>query len=721
MNRSGKANFNGWLAAVLFLALAIRVVYLWYYSRLPEWDQLTVDNYYHLHWAESIASGNIFGDTTYFRAPFYVFCLGLLFALFGASLWVSRIFGIAVGLASIFFTYLIGQKMFNKKVGLTAALIHALFPLMLYFEAELLLDPLFTLLLQVAIYHTLKWYEERSTKLIFLAGVWFGLASITRPTALVFLPLLIVVGAFLLKNRRQLVKQSTALLIGAILFILPIFIRNIVIANDPVLIASQGGINFYIGNHAEADGVSAIMPEPLGYNWRIQDITYLAEQDAGRTLKASEVSRYWFKRAWYWISHHPKNFITLYLKKLYRNFSDREISNNRDLGSFFRLIPLLAYNPLSFGIVFIFAVLGIILTWHSPLTRLLVLMMGTYILVTSLFFFSSRFRLPMLPFYFVFASAGLLSAISSFRKKDHRLLAALGGAGAAGLLTFIPLVALPCGSNPLPLLSKGRYYFTQGNYRQALEYNRKAFLVDSTFADVNLNIGACFLKLGEADSSRYYFEREKRYHPRRNQAYLNLASWYFINSKLDSAYAEITTALSLKPYDITAQILRLRIATALPGISNDSLRNIVTAARAATNDDIYLLNEAAYVTLERGDTSFAETLWHQATLSTPPPIETDDEAFTPTFRTSPQNWSKQRALAYSQLGYLSGLQGEFQEAVRLCSRAIREDSLLAEAYINLISGYLSLGKRRQADSVLSAACTLFPTNQSLRQIRTYLK
>ena len=63
------------LIYVLLIALIVRVAYLIVYSTMPDWELLTIDNYYHKHWALDIASGNVFGDTTYFRAPFYVYCL----------------------------------------------------------------------------------------------------------------------------------------------------------------------------------------------------------------------------------------------------------------------------------------------------------------------------------------------------------------------------------------------------------------------------------------------------------------------------------------------------------------------------------------------------------------------------------------------------------------------------------------------------------------------
>ena len=122
-----------WL--VLLVATAVRVVYLMSYSNLPDWSFLTVDNYYHHNLAQSIAAGNILGDTTYFRAPFYVYVLGFLYSLFGSSLWVARIFGVVIGLASVTATGILGRRLYSRGVGIWAAAIHGLYPIAIFFAA----------------------------------------------------------------------------------------------------------------------------------------------------------------------------------------------------------------------------------------------------------------------------------------------------------------------------------------------------------------------------------------------------------------------------------------------------------------------------------------------------------------------------------------------------------------------------------------------------------
>ncbi|HVP07839.1 MAG TPA: glycosyltransferase family 39 protein, partial [Candidatus Acidoferrum sp.] len=339
------------LLLILLIACALRIGYLLYYHGLSEWNQLTVDNLYHHNWAISIAHGHIFGGTTYFRAPFYVYCLGLLYAVFGTSLWVGRLFGLAIGVASVAMTYFLGKRVFTLRVGLVAALLQAFCPILIYFESELLLDPLFTLLVQITLYQIITWRESQRPRELLVAGVLSGLAAITRPTILVIIPLVIVLVILQSRVLRYVLRQSALYICGALIIIGPIFIRNLIVAGDPVLIASQGGINWYIGNNASADGISATLPEPLGFNWRIKDITYVAEKERGRELRPGEVSAFWTAKADDWILSHPGDFLSLTFKKLYYILGPREISNNRDLPSFFARVPLLHYNPLGFGLI----------------------------------------------------------------------------------------------------------------------------------------------------------------------------------------------------------------------------------------------------------------------------------------------------------------------------------------------------------------------------------
>ncbi|UCD18363.1 MAG: glycosyltransferase family 39 protein, partial [Candidatus Zixiibacteriota bacterium] len=180
------------IAAVVFLGAVIRFIFLMEYLSSPEWDQLVVDSLFHDRWAQSIAAGNLFGREVFFRAPFYIYVLGGLYAVFGHSLLAARIFGHLVGLATVLITYRLASRVFSKRVGIIAGLIHALYPIAVYFESELLVDSLFAMLTELTVLLLFVAFDKRSIKLYFLAGIVIGMAAITRPIILALVPLYLI-------------------------------------------------------------------------------------------------------------------------------------------------------------------------------------------------------------------------------------------------------------------------------------------------------------------------------------------------------------------------------------------------------------------------------------------------------------------------------------------------------------------------------------------------
>jgi len=80
---------------------------------------------------------------------------------------------------------------------------------------------------------------------------------------------------------RKSVIRFLILAAGCVIIVSPVTLRNIFIGHDKVLIASQGGINFYIGNNPYADGTSAVIPE-FGNTWQYSDCEYLVQKETSR-------------------------------------------------------------------------------------------------------------------------------------------------------------------------------------------------------------------------------------------------------------------------------------------------------------------------------------------------------------------------------------------------------------------------------------------------------
>ena len=698
---------------VVVVALALRTAYLIHYSSMPDWTWLTVDNWYHHNWASTIAGGNLLGDTTYFRAPLYAWLLGLLYGLLGDSLWVGRGLGLLLGVAAPLLTLRLGRHVFGPTTGLIAGLLHACYPIAIYFDLELLLDPLFTVLLQISVLALLRWWDEPGTGSAVAVGLAFGLASLARPTALVLAG---VALALILLRTTELsrFKQAALAAAGLLIMIAPVTIRNVVVANDPVLIASQGGINFYIGNNDSADGVAAVLPEPYGHNWQLADIVHTAETAVGRPLRPGEVSAYWTDRAIDWIAANPTRFLARYATKVALQFSNEEPSNNRNLADFFARVPLLKWNPLSFGLLLPFVVLAIVTFWsQNRKLRLLVLLVACYVLAASIFFVNARFRLPLLPIYFVLAAGGLSALRQLFRPLQARSLLYILVALLCGLGAYTDVMDSDRKSAPVSLLARGGDAFDQGDLSRALGLYRQAYALDPTYAEVNLGLGVVFLKQGAADSARYYFTREIALHPQRVKGYTNMASLFLVSGDTANAAALAATARQVRPYDAMAWRLALRSAT---GSGPAKIAALADSAATATGENVYVLNEAAAILSANGLVEAAERLLLRAIAVPPPPVEMNDDAFTSEFATGPRAWKRQQGNSHFQLGFLYGQSGRVGLSVNQSREAIACDSSLIAAWINLASGLVALGERSAADSVYAAAVKRF----GKARIDTYL-
>lgn len=702
------------------LALVIRVAYLILYQLQPEWSQLTVDNWYHIHWAMDVATGDVFGDTTYFRAPLYSWLLAPIIAVFGPSLLAMRLVGMAVGLFSVYMTFRLGARIYNRRSAYIAALIHALFPMAMYFEFEILLDPLFTLLFQLALYRLIVWTEKPDTRTALMLGLTIGLASLCRPTALILIPV-VVLGVLFLHKVTKSWRQLAALVLGVIILVGPVFVRNLVVAGDPVVIASQSGINLYLGNNDSADGYTAAMPEPLGRNWQISQITHIAQTSVmasgeSTRLTPGAVSDYWTDRAIGWMLDNPARAAGLYATKLYAQILDREISNNRDLAVFFEHNTLLAANPVNFGLVFALAVCGMVaaIPWKRQ-TAALVAAGAAYVLAVSFFFFNSRFRLPLMPIWFVFAGLGVSEITRRIENRRISILALLAIAVIAALISFNPINRLPHGRSVDASVSEGLYYYSRGNFTRALTSFRDACRIDSTAADIHLNLGAAFLRLGYEDSAMTHFLREKELHPLRPRAYENLASLALLDGlpAVAAQYAQL--AADIAPYRTEGWILAMRAARER-GVG-PTVTDLLTQAREHVEDSLPVLIEAAVTLIDGGELTEASLLLQNAALARPPAIETNDAAFTPQFEGTDADYERRKAVVWYQLGYINGLQGRFGEAIEYSQRAIDADSSLAEAYANLVTGNLSLDRFGEADSILTDALARFPNHPQLLRLR----
>ena len=125
------------------------------------------------------------------------------------------------------------------------------------------------------------------------AGAVLALHVLNRPNVGLWLVTALAITLILRLSAkgRGAGDPALALLAGACLVLAPVAIRNRVVSGHWALVSAQGGLNFYIGNHADATGtyqdVPGVTPNIVGQS---DDMAHVASAALGRPVDASGAS-----------------------------------------------------------------------------------------------------------------------------------------------------------------------------------------------------------------------------------------------------------------------------------------------------------------------------------------------------------------------------------------------------------------------------------------------
>ena len=412
------------LIGVGVLALVIRGLYLWGQARNnPFFELVRGDAFDHDAWARAIASGPGMDAEPYYRAPLYYYALALLYGTVGPSIIWARIAGACLGALTSYAIARLGSSLGGYRVGVAAGIVAAVYWPAIYFDGELLTVGLECLLEVGLILALMAATSRNSLPLLALSGVVWGLSIITRPNFLALAPaiglwLFIALPGARWASRKWL--ATAVVTISAACIVAPVSFRNAWVGGEPVLITYSGGINFYIGNNPESDGISAVLPDGRrslrgGY----EDAHRIPESELGRSLRRQEVSDYWYAKSFEWIRANPGDFAAHMVKKLRLFWSPVELPNNQPIRFFAERSEIASLFVVGFPWIAILGLAGFVLLadrwkrWLLPGSFLLI-----YMATVLLFFCNARYRLPVYPLLILAAAGGLgrLPALVSERR-----------------------------------------------------------------------------------------------------------------------------------------------------------------------------------------------------------------------------------------------------------------------------------------------------------------
>jgi tetratricopeptide (TPR) repeat protein len=428
----GKLRFA--VAASVVVALVVRALHYAALRATPELLYPVLDGAAHREWALGLLAGSWPGDEPFFRAPAYVYFLAAAIRLVGDDAGRLVLLQLALGAITPALIARLAARLHGVGGAWVAGIGAALYPAFPFFEGQLLVPvlaiPVFTGFALAA----LRTLERPGIRPAIVAGLLGGVATIARPPLLlagVLLPLALVLRP---SGRRRWASAAVALA-ALLLPALLVTARNAT-TGDPVFLASQGGLNFYLGNGRAADGMAAVFPDrpdALGYDM-LPAATRLAEEREGRGLRPSEVSAHFTRRTLAEIRDDPIRWLDLLARKARLFWLDREIPNNHDPVLFDELAPWRRALP-GWGFWAPLGLVGLALARRRPDARFLGFLVLAVWLSCVLFFVNARFRLPAVPFLLALGSGAVLAAYDAARARRGRVLAGIVGAAVAlGLL-----------------------------------------------------------------------------------------------------------------------------------------------------------------------------------------------------------------------------------------------------------------------------------------------
>ncbi|MDP2905415.1 MAG: tetratricopeptide repeat protein [Candidatus Omnitrophota bacterium] len=593
------------ILSILFIAVIIRAVYFMDFARTAVFNILPYsDSSYYFNWARDIAAGDILGGSRVFmKWPLYGYFLAGLFRIFGSSIAVVYALQFMLGALTCVLVYFIGKIMFNRAVGFIAALFYLSYGLFLYYEGTLIYTALSLFLNCLLFLYFLHISRTRGRAGFFWAGIFSGLCALAQANIILFAPL---AALWVLRQRRA---DFSAGLYAMLLFFAGLSAvlgitacRNYIVEKDAALVTGHVGINFYLGNNPEATGLfynpEYIAPDQEGMS---KDARIIAELNAGRRLKTSQVSNFWLSKSFAFIKSDPRAFIGLMLKKVAYLFVPFEANHDTEYYLIKDKVRALRLVSPDLRYILPFFIVGAFLGLKQfRKNALIYIALAALSLSIVAFFVCTRYRIMLVPFMAVLAALAINSIWEAAVKKKYpaaallcvsvvlvyALLSYSGKAyprannyvryrGAIQMASFYEVendraaalrelkqAALLNPGGRLLLLSLGNLYYNSGDYAAAEDNFRKAVRLFPLYADAYYNLGLMYNRQGRFKEASEALEELVRLDPMDAAAHFELGRAYRFAGQPRQAAKEFALAVKYIGAGRKAEIEQIRAESA---------------------------------------------------------------------------------------------------------------------------------------------------------------
>ncbi|MEY2520610.1 MAG: hypothetical protein QOF24_2369, partial [Verrucomicrobiota bacterium] len=246
------------------------------------------DMHFYDEWAKQILHGRWTDHQAFSGLPLYPFLVALLYRIFGYGPFVPGFFqacldaGTAVVIYKITLRAIRGRFQGSEVAnfgGIIAAGGWCFFVPAQAYSAILMPTAGAVFVFWLLVWQIVGTDNMPARPLWFAYGVLIGFTAMGVATILFLLPLFLV-ALFVRLARLPLAAKSTAVAVlfaGVLAGASPCWIHNYFVARDPVFLSAHGGINFWLGNNADATGYPRFPGLPAGQGELLRDSVDHAE------------------------------------------------------------------------------------------------------------------------------------------------------------------------------------------------------------------------------------------------------------------------------------------------------------------------------------------------------------------------------------------------------------------------------------------------------------
>ncbi len=538
----------GILGPALLVGAALRATLMLQLAAAPLFRAPLLDAAVYDQWARAIAAGSGSGSQVFFLAPLYPYLLGLVYAVGGDGPLIAVALQHLAGLALIATCGVWVWRCAGALAGGATAWLLALHGPLLVYENLLLAEILGACLLTPAI--LLLATGRPGWRRAALAGALLGLDALVRPTALVIGGALALWLGWRATSPRG--RAVVALCLGMLVAVLPVTLRNRVVAGEWVWITASGGYNLYVGNHAGADGT--FVPPP-GVRFVPGDAgdpsgRQAAEAASGRSLTAGEVSDHWLQASLAAVRADPGRSLRLYGRKLALVWNRFEVPQIVDLRAVRQEVPLLRLIWPVTAAMLPLALFGLVFAYRGSRRRTpLLVALLVFTAVTALFFITARYRIQIVPLLAVMAGGGVARLVDSLRGDRRRAWRPVVVLLVCVVVTAPALLGLQGAGRPwLPPMNRAlRLAATRADSSAVLAAFATAVAAAPDEGLIRVNMGAYRLEIGDIAGAQRAYAEAVRLDPGDPVAWTGLGRTRLRAGEVGPALAALESARELDP------------------------------------------------------------------------------------------------------------------------------------------------------------------------------